>query len=273
MAHGTPNNHLSPEDVHAYWTKEAIRHGLSPSASWSDHPVIELEIQAIGPRVAHARTLDVGCANGYSSIAFATGHGAQVLGIDYVEEMVTSALQRREALPDELQARVEFRLGDARSLDLEDATFERVVSTRVMINLSGWEEQRLALGECLRVLRPGGLLLLSEATVGGWSRLNALRTEWGLDAIPMPAFNLYLDESKVIDLLLPDAELVALEDFASSYYVATRFLKPILARGGQAQSAVDVADPHSEFNRWASSLPPAGDYGTQKLFVFAKRAT
>jgi len=271
VADGTPDNRLSPEAVRAYWTEEALRHGLSPSASWSDHRVMELEIQAIGPRVAGARTLDVGCANGYSSIAYVADYGAQVLGVDYVEEMVDSAERRRAALPEELRDRVEFRVGDARALDLEDAGFDRVVSTRVMINLSGWEEQRTALGECLRVLRPGGLLLLSEATVGGWKRLNALRGEWGLEPIPMPPFNSYLGEAEVIDLVSRRADLIAVEDFASSYYVATRFLKPLLARSSSEHSTVDVADPHSEFNRWASRLPPAGDYGTQKLFVFGKR--
>lgn len=272
MTDGIPDKPLSPDGVHAYWTGEAVRHGLSPSASWSDHRVIELEIQAIGPRLADARVLDVGCANGYSSIAYVADYGAQVLGIDYVEEMVSRAQERRASLPQELHDRVQFRVGDARALELEDESFDRVVSTRVMINLSGWEEQRTGLRECLRVLRPGGLLLLSEATVGGWSRLNALREEWGLEAIAVPSFNTYLDESDIIELLSSEADLVALDDFASSYYVATRFLKPLLARGAGSQAAVEVADPASEFNRWASSLPPAGDYGTQKLFVFSKRA-
>jgi ubiquinone/menaquinone biosynthesis C-methylase UbiE len=265
VADGKPTNRCSPEEVHAFWTGEAARHGLSPSASWSDHPMIELEIQTIGPHVAGERTLDVGCANGYSSIRFAGDYGGHVLGVDYVEEMISNAQERRAQLSRPLRDRVEFRVGDARALDLEDDSFDRVVSTRVMINLSGWEEQAAGLGECLRVLRPGGLLLLSEATVGGWSRLNALRKEWGLEGIPMPPFNSYLEESKVIELLSPRADLVAVEDFASSYYVATRFLKPLLARGYDGGVSVDVADPQAEFNRWASRLPAAGDYGTQKL--------
>ncbi len=230
-----------------------------------------MEIRAIGPHVANAVILDVGCANGYSSIRFATDHGAQVVGVDYVEQMVASAEERRASLSPDVQERVEFRRGDVRSLEFPDESFERVVSTRVIINLGEWEEQLAGLQECLRVLRPGGRLLLSEATVGGWRRLNALRTEWGLGEIPMPRFNNYLKESKVVDALASDADLVQIEDFASSYYVATRFLKPLLAQRDGGDHVVDVADPLSEFNRWASQLPPAGDYGTQKLFVFTKR--
>ncbi len=46
-------------------------------------------------------------------------------------------------------------------------------------------------------------------------------------------------------------------------------MKPLLAQATGAP--VDVADPLSEWNRFVASLPAAGDYGTQKLFVFRKR--
>jgi ubiquinone/menaquinone biosynthesis C-methylase UbiE len=263
---------LSPQEAHAFWTSEAERHGLSPSASWSDRRVMELEVRAIGPHVAGARTLDVGCANGWSSTRFAADYGADVTGVDYVEEMVANAIERQRSLPEEVRRRTAFQVGDVRELAFDDDSFERVVSTRVIINLGGWDEQQRGLRECLRVLRPGGLLLLSEATVGGWRRLNALRAEWGLEEIPVPPFNTYLDEEEVVELLAADADLLRLEDFASSYYVATRVLKPLLASVAPPDAPIDVADPESELNRWAASLPAAGDYGTQKLFVFSKRA-
>ena len=46
----------------------------------------------------------------------------------------------------------------SRSLDFEDASFDAVVSTRVIINLPSWDEQLQGLRECVRVLRPGGVL-------------------------------------------------------------------------------------------------------------------
>jgi hypothetical protein len=85
----------------------------------------------------------------------------------------------------------------------------------------------------------------------------------------MPSFNLYLDQDRVVEALGDAVEVESISDFASSYYVATRLLKPLLAAGAQVD--VDVADPDAEFNRWAAALPPAGDYGTQKLFVLRKR--
>ncbi len=271
MSPGEPDAPLSLDEIRRFWTEQALDHGQSPSASWSDHRAIQLEIAAIGAHLESGNeVLDVGCANGFSSVQYAARRDVHVLGVDYVEEMIASAQKRRAALDDDARARIEFRVGDVTRLDLPDAAFDRVVSTRVIINLATWDEQLRGLWECARVLRPNGLLLLSEATIQGWHRLNDLRREWGLEEIPMPSFNAYLDEDRVVEALAPALELARIEDFASSYYVVTRVLKPLLARASDAP--IDVADPASELNRWASLLPPAGDYGTQKLFVFHKRA-
>jgi SAM-dependent methyltransferase len=260
---------VDAEEIRSFWVEQARAHGESPSASWSDHRVIELEIDAIGSRVASAgRVLDVGCANGYSSARYAA-LGAQVVGVDFVPEMVEHANTRRAGLPPQVARRLEFAVGDIRALEFEDASFDAVVSTRVVINLPSWEEQRRGLGECARVLRSGGLLLLSEATEQGWRRLNALRREWGLPDIPVPSFNLYLDQERLVETLAAEFELEGVVDFASSYYVATRLLKPLLA--AVASISVDVADPDAELNRWAATLPSAGDYGTQKLFLLRRR--
>ena len=238
---------MKSDEIRQFWAEQARLHGESPSASWSDHRVIELEIDAISAHLRPGdRVLDAGCANGYSSACYAA-LGAQVVGVDYIPEMVENAESRRQALPQEVAGRLEFRVGDIQSLDFEDASFDAVVSTRVIINLPSWDEQLGALRDCVRVLRPGGLFLLSEATEQGWRRLNALRREWGLTDIPMPSFNLYLDQSLVLEAVAGELEVEEISDFASSYYVATRLLKPLLA--ARAEVTVDVADPNGEFNR------------------------
>ncbi len=260
---------MDADQIRGFWAEQARAHGQSPSASWSDHRVIELEIAAIGARIQPGdRVLDAGCANGYSSVRYAA-LGANVVGVDYVPEMIDNAKSRRQGLPVEVGQRLEFETGDITSLGFDDASFDVVVSTRVIINLPSWDEQLGALRECVRVLRPGGRLLLSEATQQGWESLNRMRREWGMADISMPSFNLYLDQERVIDSVAGELELEELCDFASSYYVATRVLKPLIVQG--ARISVDVADPDAEFNRWAAALPAVSDYGTQKLFVFTRR--
>lgn len=260
---------LSQSEVYEYWTRQAVEHGQSPSASWSDHFVIEMEISEITKHLTDGdKVLDVGCANGYSSMQFARGRRVQLRGLDYVPEMIEQARARLGAMQNNLVGSVEFDVGDITHLKEPSNSYDKVVVVRVLINLGTWERQLSGLNECARVLKPGGLLLLSEATVQGWQRLNTLRAEWGMENIPMPPFNQYVDQDKVIDAFREEAKLLELSNFASTYYVGTRVLKPLMAQAIHAP--VSVADPNAEWNRWFSQLPPAGDYGTQKLFVFRK---
>jgi ubiquinone/menaquinone biosynthesis C-methylase UbiE len=182
--------------------------------------------------------------------------------------MIEHARGRIAGIEGELLGSVEFGVGNVLELAEPEGAFDAVVCVRVLINLRTWENQRRALGALVRVLRPGGLLLLSEATHQGLDRLNRLRAEVGLDALPIPAFNEYLDEERVIEATRPELELVELANFASSYFVGTRVLKPLLAKLGAAR--IDPADPHSEWNRLCAQLPGWGDYGTQKLFVLRR---
>ncbi len=260
---------LDREGIFRYWSEQAARHELSPAASWSDRRVIELEIGELARRLADGqRVLDVGCANGYSTVELATRREVQIRGLDYVPRMIELARSRLDGLPPPLRARISFDVGDITALQEPSAEYDAVTVIRVVINLPSAEAQARALQECARVLRPGGTLLLSEATVQGWSRLNALRAEWGLAPIPVPAFNRYLDLDSIAQAAKPALELVEVNDFASTYYVATRLLKPLMAR--VAPIEVDVADPDMEWNRWCASLPTCGDYGVQKLLIFRR---
>ena len=257
------------KQIREYWTQQAIAHGQSMAASWSDLRVIEMEIEEISRYLADGDdVLDVGCGNGFSTVEFAARKAIQILGIDYIPTMIENAQQRLVAIQSSLQGHIEFAVGDVLQLKLPDEQFDKVISIRVIINLGDWSDQFRGLNECTRVLKVGGILLLSEATLQGWRRMNAFRNEWGLPDIPMPAFNNYLDEEQVVRALSPSMELQDVVNFSSTYYFGTRVLKPLLARACGLD--INVADPALEWNRWFSQLPATGDYGTQKLFVFRK---
>lgn len=260
---------LSNAQIYDFWSRQAAEHLQSPAASWSDFRVIEMEIEQISQRLRDGdRVLDVGCANGFSSVQFAARREIKLRGLDYIPKMIDEARQRVKESARTLRGSVEFDVGDITQLAEADSSYDKVVVIRVLINLGNWERQRQGLQECIRVLRPGGMLLLSEATRQGWERLNRLRVEWGLPEIPIPPFNEYLDQEKVVGEVAGKMRLVEISNFASTYYVGTRVLKPLLRQATNAP--IDVADPGSEWNRWFSALPAAGDYGTQKLFVFEK---
>ena len=258
------------DQIQKYWRQQALEHGQSPSASWSDHHVIEMEIREILKYLGDGQSvLDVGCANGYSTIRLASEKQIRIRGLDYIPEMIEQARAHLNGIQSKLLSTVEFEVGDITALAEPAQAFDRVIVIRVVINLGDWETQLRGLRECARILKPGGLLLLSEATLQGWQKLNAFRREWGLGDIPMPPFNLYLDQDQVIEAVSPEFELIELVSFASTYYLGTRVFKPLLIQA--LGSDMNVADPNMEWNRWFSELPSWGDYGTQKLFVFEKK--
>jgi SAM-dependent methyltransferase len=260
---------FSLPEIEQYWKDQARRHGQSSSASWSDSHLVDMEIEHISRYLEDGDTvLDIGCANGYSTAQYAARKAVRIRGVDYIPEMVAEARRRLAALDSSVAQRMQFAAGDILGLREPDGAYQKVVVVRVLINLGSWSRQQSALHECARVLKPGGLLLLSEATIQGWTRLNALRREWALPEIPMPAFNTYLDQEAVVREVAPELELIELANFASTYYVGTRVLKPLLAQA--LGRGLDPANPEMEWNRWFASLPAGGDYGTQKLFVFKK---
>jgi ubiquinone/menaquinone biosynthesis C-methylase UbiE len=264
-----PSQKLTDREIRQYWKEQAIQHVEDPAASWSDRAMIDLEIYTITSYLRSGeRVLDIGCANGYSTTHFATTQDISILGLDYIPEMIAAADARCHTLDKGIRKRLRFAVGDITKLDVATNSFDLVIVIRVIINLGTWENQLCGLKEAARVVRPGGRLIISEATVQGLNSLNGFRDEWGLAPIPEPPFNRYLDQTQVVQALSPEMELEEMRDFASTYYVGTRVLKPLLAKLVGKEPC--IADPNMEWNRWFAMLPAAGHYGTQKLFVFRK---
>lgn len=79
----------------------------------------------------------------------------RLTGVDISPAMIAVAERRA----DELGRDVELRVGDAQALDLPDARFDTVVSTLALCSIP---DDRRAVAEVRRVLRPGGRFLLLE---------------------------------------------------------------------------------------------------------------
>jgi SAM-dependent methyltransferase len=95
-----------------------------------------------------ARWLDVGCGTGaLSEVILGRAAPRQVIGLDPSEAFVSFA---RTRLSD---SRIEFQIGDARSLPFDDATFDVAVAG-LMLNFV--PEPAQALAEMCRKVRPGG---------------------------------------------------------------------------------------------------------------------
>jgi ubiquinone/menaquinone biosynthesis C-methylase UbiE len=107
---------------------------------------------------ARGRMLDLGTGPGHIPLLVcARIPGSTVVGVDLARHMLAHAERRRAASP--YRDRVEFRLGDAQGLELEDASFDAVCSNTILHHIP---DPRPFLTEAWRVLKPGGVLLIRD---------------------------------------------------------------------------------------------------------------
>jgi ubiquinone/menaquinone biosynthesis C-methylase UbiE len=126
------------------------------------------------------RVLDVGCGTGYFArmLADAVGPTGQVVGVDAAPEMVEYA--RRHAPH---TSSCEFQVGTAEALAFPEAQFDAVVSSLFLHHLPQ-SLHSVAIAEMLRVLKPGGTLLVADMRVPrgvGWRVLAALVGATGME--------------------------------------------------------------------------------------------
>lgn len=210
--------------------------------------------------------LDVGCANGYSTMKYAMAKKCHAKGIDFSDSMIKDAKEEADNIKDKIKLELQFEVGDVSKLKEKDSQFDKVISKRCIINLPSWDLQKKALSELGRVLKQGGEILMSEASRQGWENMNKLRKEFNLNEIPQPWFNLYLDDDKLTAFMKENnMEVIEILNFSSTYYIGSRVLQPFII-GKDKEPRYD-----SEINRLFSMLPNCGDYGTQKLYHFRKK--
>jgi SAM-dependent methyltransferase/phosphoglycolate phosphatase-like HAD superfamily hydrolase len=97
--------------------------------------------------------LDVGCGSGAYTRELVR-LGAKVTAT----EIAPTPLARAKRNLGDLAEQVDFRLDDAQALDLPDSAFDKVLLTEVIEHVP---EPERAIAEAARVLRPGGVLVVS----------------------------------------------------------------------------------------------------------------
>ncbi len=106
-------------------------------------------VNAVAPQSGE-RILDIAAGTGTSSVALAKS-GAEVIALDFSQGMVDEGRRRHPEL--------QFVQGDAEKLPFADAEFDAVT---ISFGLRNVQHPEVAVAEMLRVLKPGGRLVICE---------------------------------------------------------------------------------------------------------------
>jgi cyclopropane fatty-acyl-phospholipid synthase-like methyltransferase len=164
---------MSIEEINKHYTeRHALRRGIfgdKPYANYGywDQPgmTIDQACDAMTDLVARTagigpghRILECGCGYGAAAVYYTTKfQPAEVVGIDATDIRIQEAreyIQRHG-----LQNRIQVRVGDATHLDFSPNTFDRVIAMECAFHFSTRND---FLGEACRVLKPGGVLTITD---------------------------------------------------------------------------------------------------------------
>lgn len=250
----------------------AKEHGASDLATAPDHHYRTLEVETILRVLGSMKNefiLDVGCGNGYTTLEIAKKFPeAVVTGIDFSGAMIAEAKKR-------IVPNVEFFEGDVLSLsrhkNLSPGYFDVVLSTRCLINLPNWEEQKIGILEMRKMLKPEGKLVLVENVKDGLDNLNDIRKKFGLDPIKVRWHNSYLPQAEIRAFFeqLKGHFLTTeyVENIGNMYYMASRVIYASLCK----EQGIEP-DYNNPINKIASQLPTMGEYyACSPNFLFVLR--
>jgi 2-polyprenyl-3-methyl-5-hydroxy-6-metoxy-1,4-benzoquinol methylase len=176
---------LARDALHVAWT-ESFR-------SADNEPFFELAFEHIAKIINPAKDatiLDAGCGSGRHSVRLAR-HGLLVTGIDFSDFVLRAAEQNVENLG--LKGRVAFQQQDLLQLTFSDETFDYVLCWGVLMHVPAVTR---AISELSRVLKKGGMIVVSEVNVKstevvaqeflrpwlGGGKVTTKRTEAGIEA-------------------------------------------------------------------------------------------
>lgn len=131
-------------------------------------------VDAIDPQPGE-RILDLAAGTGTSSVPFARA-GAMVVSADFSLGMLAVGRQRQPFLP--------FVAADALHLPFADASFD---AATISFGLRNVADRMVALRELLRVVRPGGRLVVCEFSHPTFKPFRTVYTEYLMKALPAVA--------------------------------------------------------------------------------------
>ena len=156
----------------AYWDKQASRYDATMDF-WDRHLFGDSRPWVCGRAAGEVLEVAVGTGRNLSLYP----QTVRITGIDWSPAMLGIARERAASLGRE----ADLRLGDAQALDFPDSSFDTVLCA---LGLCAIPDDRRAVTEMARVLRPGGRLLLVDHVAASWRALRAV--QWLYERVTIP---------------------------------------------------------------------------------------
>ncbi|NMM46718.1 class I SAM-dependent methyltransferase [Rhodospirillaceae bacterium KN72] len=253
---------FTTEQILDLYREQAAKHGDGGTSTIQDIRTRVLEIEALAAHLSDGeKVLEVGCGNGFVAEELVKLFSIDLDAFDFSPDMIEIAQKRKI---ENAKGHVSYAVNDVLKLDA-DGLYDTVLSERCIQNLVSWDDQKVALENIVRALKPGGQYVMLESFWTGLNNLNEARGELDLEEIPESWHNLFFDEDKTIaEMERLGCSYVDQNPFLSGYYFGSRVLLPALMPKGKKVTS------NSRLNDYFSALPPAGDFCPMKIVRFRK---
>lgn len=258
------------DDIKKFWDEQALKYENLSLATTPDNLGFVLELNELLRHLqGQKRVLDLGCGNGKKAEFLNTKlKFKEYIGVDYSQQMMKQALKLKEHLCEikaELRQVLHFKQGNVLDENLfEKEHFDAVFTSRCLINLTNFKEQKQAIKNIHSFLKKDGLYIMIENMLESLENLNTIRAKFQLEPIKMRWHNCYFSQSKLISFLQKHFIVEEIANFASTYYLVSRTINAVLAQGKEV-------DYNSQINALASKLPALGDFSPMKCLVLRKK--
>ncbi|MCK5305574.1 MAG: class I SAM-dependent methyltransferase [Candidatus Omnitrophica bacterium] len=245
-----------------YWDKKAKQLKQDPAATMGDVCLRELEINSIVRQLKKTdEVLDVGCGNGFTT-AICAEKVKSIIGIDFSEEMINQSNQVMNSLKKKLK-NIKFRQMDILNLEFEKNSFDAAISERCLINVQSWQNQKKALLQLKKVIKPKGFLLMIEGTTQGLACLNKARKKIGLHEIKKHWHNVLFDKKLFNRFIKRHFKVIDIQSFGS-YYFISRIVHPLLVMPKEPRFKAKI---NQIARKIALEMPAFNDISINNLYI------
>src|SRR3989344_9168660 len=145
---------ITVESINEFGSEATIKkyQVIADEGLWESEKILIDKYFPVGSKI-----LDVGCGSGRTAMPlFKAGHS--VVGVDFTPQMI--GLAKKKAVDHKLA--INYRIGDATNLEFANDLFDGAIfAPDGFAQIPGKQKRQDALNEIHRVLKPGGVLILT----------------------------------------------------------------------------------------------------------------